>query len=101
MLHTRQQLITWLEHNITDPILSDALEWGRIINLGGFDPLPTSKNPGWIMKLVSRYGRTFYLAVAVDKKSWELYWFRLKEVDWTNWVGENATNKLYRGDEKK
>jgi hypothetical protein len=98
MLHTRQELINWIHQNVTDPVIQHLLEWGRVENLGGFDPLPTSKNPGWVVKITSRSGRVWFVAVGV--KNYQLYWFRLKEVDWGNWVGENAKNELYRGDKR-
>ena len=99
MLHTRNELITWLYKNITDPILQQAMEWGRIENLGGFRPLPTSKNPGWIVRITSKRGRVFAVAVGVD--NFKLYWFRLKEesIDWSLWIGEDAESELFRGDE--
>jgi len=98
LLHTRTELITWLSRNITDPILREAIEWGRIENLGGFRPLPTSKNPGWVVRVTSKRGRVHVIAVGV--KNFKLYWFRLKEemIDWSRWIGADAENELYRGD---
>lgn len=99
MIHTRTELLQWVRKNVTDPVLQRAIEWGRIENLGGFRPLPTSKNPGWIVHITSSRGRVYIIAVGV--KNFGLYWFRLKEesVDWSTWIGGESEDELYRGDE--
>lgn len=96
-IHTRAELIQWIRKNVIDPVLQNAMEWGRIENLGGFRPLPTSNRPGWIVRMTSNRGKVYYVAVAVNH--FGLYWFRLKKVDWSLWAGDRAKDELYRGDD--
>jgi len=98
VLHNRTELITWIRANVDDPAIQNALEWGAVKNLGGFRPLPTSKNPGWVVRVTSKRGHVHVIAVGV--KGFRLYWFRLKEemIDWSRWIGAEAENELYRGD---
>lgn len=99
MLHTRSELIQWVRNNVTDPVLQRAMEWGRIENLGGFRPLPTSRNPGWVVRITSSRGKSYNIAVGV--RNFGLYWFRLPELlesDWESWIGKESGDELYRGD---
>jgi len=96
MIHSRTELIQWVRKNVTDLVLQNAMEWGQIQNLGGFWPLPTSSRPGWIVRITTGRNRTYHIAIGV--KDFGLYWFRLKEVDWSTWAGHRTTNELYRGD---
>lgn len=81
MIHTRDQLIDWLNQNVTDLILQQALQHGRIEVLGGYyAPLPTSKNSGWLVHLVGPYGHCYLIAVAEDRTQLgRFYWFRLAQ----------------------
>jgi len=91
-------LIEWIKNNVTDRVLLNALDRGTVEVLGGFDPLPTSTNPGWMVRLQSPFGPTHLIAVAWDTVNFRLYWFRAPDVPWENWMGRNTENRLYRGD---
>lgn len=95
MIHTKDQLCKWIEENVTDHVLQQAFERGRIEVVGGvFAPLPTSKNNGWLVNLIGPYGDCYLIAVAEDRKRLgRYYWFRLAQGKefWSNrvdYVGE-------------
>jgi len=90
MIHFRskENVINWLIDNCPRPAIKRALVDGRIEFLGGFDPIPPSILPGWIVKATSIYGKkNWYVAIlANDIKHY--YEIRIiKSVPWKNWVG--------------
>lgn len=97
MIHHRQQLINWLLKNVTDRVILNAIESGRIENCGGFNPLPTTDLPGWIIVITSGRNRVYNIAIVIDK--FKLRWFRVKNIPWSDWVGDIATSEVYQGDE--
>lgn len=98
MLHTRSELIGWIKKNVQDRVLSNAIEQGNVEVLGGFEPLPTSTNPGWIVRVNSPFGATHLIAVAWDVARFRLYWFRAPRVRWSDWAGHKSDNPLFAGD---
>ena len=99
MIHHRQQLINWVTKNINDPVIQRALEWGRVENCGGFNPLSETSSgilPGWIVAVTSVRNKTYYIAVVLDQ--YEMRWHRLKQVPWCHWVGDKSSNPVYQGD---
>jgi len=98
MIHTRQQLLSWLGKNIDDVVLQLVLESGDVEVLGGFRPLPTSHNGGWLVVMTYR-GNTHLVAVAEDRKHLgRFYWFRAPYVPWQYWQGNETNNPLFQGD---
>jgi len=94
MVHHRQQLLNWLSKNLQDRVLLNALEYGTVELLGGFNKLPGSSTPGWIVKLITANGKKHFVAIASNP----LCWFRIKSVPWKNWDGDRSSNPLYQGD---
>ena len=81
MIHTRNQLIDWIEHNVDDRVIVNAMLDGVVEVLGGFSPLPTSANAGWLVKVVTRNHVVHLIAVAEDRSQLgRLYWFRAPRV---------------------
>ena len=106
MFHNRQHLFQWLNDNLTnltDRVLHNLLQGGGQTELlGGFDPLPGSKGPGWIVKLTSyRTGQTYYVCIGVSELTGQPRWWRTEaeKVCWQDWGGEKSKNPLYRGDD--
>lgn len=95
MIHTRQQLIDWLKSNVSDRVLKTALEAGSIWLVGGFDPLPASASPGWIIQLKCR-GKEYLVGVAVAEVTGEPRWYRAPFIPWANYAG--GSSPLYAGD---
>ena len=101
MIHTRSQLLDWIKQHVNDRVLKLAIERGSVEVLGGFEPLPTSANPGWLVQVTSSYGHTYLIAVASDPTTYGEYWFQAPRVPWANWIGHKSTNPLYQGDHPK
>jgi len=102
MIHTRQQLIEWIEENVTDRTLQCAMNRGDLEVLGGFNPLPTSANPGWIIQ-IKTVCATYLVAVAHDQSNLgRFYWFNAPHVPWQNWTGHkwigDKGHELEKGD---
>ncbi|HUW45797.1 MAG TPA: hypothetical protein VMW50_08375 [Dehalococcoidia bacterium] len=100
MIRTRKQLINWIEEHGPRPCIRRAIREGQPIeHLGGFVPaIPGKFSPGWIVRVTSRFGKTWDVGV------WYSGWTRnslvtdvLKDIPWENWVG-NKPNNLYSGD---
>jgi len=75
------------------------MESGRIENYGGFNPLPTTNLPGWIVAVTSGRNKTYNIAVVADT-NFTMRWFRVKDVPWPDWVGDTAKVAVYQGDNK-
>lgn len=96
MIHTRRQLVDWLVANVGDRVLQNALQRDEVVNLGGFAPLPTSHNYGWLV----RAGSHTYIAVAEDRRRLgRFYWFRAPGPTWETWIGDTSTEEVFRGDD--
>lgn len=97
MIHHRQQLINFLEQNVTDRVLQKAMNWGQIEFLGGFNPLFGSLL-GWCVSITSYRGTTYNIGIIEDVNIGKLRWFRLTKIPWENWDGDRSEDKLYQGD---
>ncbi len=98
MLHTRSELIEWIKQNVNDRVLLNVIDRGSVEVLGGFNPLPTSTNPGWMVRIKSPFGQAYLIAVAWDTVNFRLYWFRAPNIPWGQWAGHLSNNPLYTGD---
>jgi len=98
VIHTRQQLIDWLYENVDDCLILLAMNSGDLEVLGGFDPLPASSNPGWLIQVTSGTGRVHYIAIAQRRDQLgRFYWFRAPRVEWSRWMGD-VGDRLAQGD---
>lgn len=100
MIHCRQHLISWLLKNVTDRVLCNVLESGRVENLGVFDPLPTSDQMGFLVRITSVHNTTYIIAVVIGPCN-KYRWFQVKEFSWMDWRGDRTMTELYRGDKPK
>lgn len=95
---SKTHIILWLENNCSRKAIVRALYEGVVEFYGGFNPVPPTKHPGWIMRVTSAHGRTFYVAViCYDHR----YGIRiLRDVPWNFWIGSTAKNRtaLMNGD---
>lgn len=95
MIHTRSALIDWIKKNVNDRVLTNALDTGDVWLVGGFNPLPASSAPGWLIRLRSRT-RGYFLAIAIDEVLGRLRCYRAPYISWETYTG--GTNPLYAGD---
>jgi len=97
---SRTHVILWLEKNCSRKAITRALYEGQVEFFGGFNPIPPTTQPGWIMRVTSAHGRTWYVAIiCYDRR----YGIRiLKDVPWDKWHGTDSRGvfgpSLYRGD---
>ncbi len=92
---TRDQMINHIQANLMHTTAASAVREGAVEWLGGFDKVFPTEGPGWILKAVSRFNKTWYVGVTPDGK----FGVRVNlvpEVPWEHWAGGN--NELYSGD---
>lgn len=107
MIHfqTENDIIDWLIDNCPRPAIVRALEQGKVEYLGGFNPIPPSALPGWILKITSIYETQWNVAVLANEITHRYEIRIIKSVPWKNWVGTDHLNnhkkfriKLFSGD---
>ena len=82
---SRTHIILWLAETCPRKAIVRALSEGSVEFFGGFNPVPPTSDPGWIMRVTSIYGKTWYVAVIAHR---DHYGIRiLKDVPWGCWVG--------------
>jgi len=103
MIHfqSKENIIDWLIDNCPRPAIERALIDGRVEFLGGFDQIPPSTLPGWIVRVVSIYSKQWNVAILANNIK-HIYEIRIiKSIPWKNWMGELngiMRNKLFSGD---
>jgi len=80
-----------------------AIQDDRADVLGGFRTIPPFGLPGWILRVRSRHGRTWLLAVMVDEVKHVYTASFVDEVPWLEWVGRTDRKgwSPYDGDHPK
>lgn len=100
MIHfqSKENIIDWLIENCPRPAIVRALEQGKIEYLGGFDPIPPSTLPGWIIKVISIHDKQWNIAILANdiKHGYEIR--IIKTIPWKNWIGTDylANHKSFR-----
>lgn len=85
---SRLHIISWLAETCPRKAIVRALNEGQVEFFGGFNPVPPTIHPGWIMRMTSVYDKTWYVAVICYGNR---YGIRiLRDVPWSNWCGTNA-----------
>ena len=97
---SRLHIVSWLEDTCPRPAIVRALNEGQVEFFGGFNPVPPTTDPGWIICVTSVYGRIWYVAVIAYR---DHYGIRiLRDVPWDKWYGTDSRGifgpPLYRGD---
>jgi hypothetical protein len=82
MLRDKEQLIKWLiTATQEDIVIRTALRTGRVEHLGVFSPLPSSERRGWAVRITTKHGHKYHLAVPMNQFNEPCYWY---EVDNAN-----------------
>ena len=87
MIHfqSKTHIILWLEQNCSRMAIVRALYEGQVEFFGGFNPIPPTTYPGWIIRVTSAHDRIWYVAVIAYQNR---YGIRvLRDVPWGNWCG--------------
>jgi hypothetical protein len=94
--HNRTTLLDWLEDNAPTPSLKRALLSGLpVAVLGGFNPLPDSNRPGFIVRAISKTGKVYHVAVTVPEFG-DPNAYMINYIDWKSYTG--GKHPLYAGD---
>lgn len=96
---SRTHIILWLENHCSRQAIMRALYEGQLEFFGGFNPIPPTTHPGWIMRVTSAHNKVFYVAVIAYPNR---YGIRiLKDVPWDKWAGSTTKNRtvLMNGDD--
>ncbi len=90
--------MAWLEKNAPRKAIANAMIDGTIELLGFFNPIPQNRSMGmgWIIKITSKRGMFWNVAVAISKFKPKYRAYTTKEVQWENYVGGNTL--LFAGD---
>ncbi len=88
----------WLEKNCSRKAIVRALATeGEIEFLGGFNPIPPTSHPGWIVQVTSEHDKVWYVAVIAYQNRYSIR--ILNKVPWKNWIGDfPGTPSLMNGD---
>ena len=103
MIHCRSHLINWLIKATEDDVLlyNAFRESGtRVGLLGTFDPLPGSKEPGWLVRVTTCRGRVDLIAIVKDYLGRPDRWYNAPEPDWDTWLGP-SDDVLIGGDDTR
>lgn len=99
-IRTRNGLIKWLEENAPRRAIARAMQEGQVEVCGGFKQIPPSLSPGWIVKIISKFNKTWYVIIQkIRTANPDTYriWMR-GGIPWKFWIGDQSNNKLYQGD---
>lgn len=103
-IRTRSDLIKWLENNAPRRAIARALQEGQVEHLGGFEHIPPSTLPGWIVKVTSVHNKMWRVVVLANDTKHRYESRIIESVPWKNWSGtnfwsdESFRDKLFSGD---
>jgi len=102
---SRLHIVSWLEKTCPRKAVVRALSEGQVEFYGGFNPVPPTEHPGWIIRVTSVYGKTWYVAVIAYR---DHYGIRiLRDVPWEKWIGtvfwndDEFRTQMFSGDHPK
>lgn len=98
IIRTRDDLLSWLDEHAPSASFRRALQEGQIQNLGFFEQVPRSSHKGWIIKVITRFGKMLYVAVIQDRHTFRYRCYELENLFGAIYKG--GTTILYKGDEK-
>ena len=99
MIHSRSHLIRHIQSCPLRKCILRAMDdpFGKVENLGGFVVIPPGVLNGFIVAVTSRYGKAWYVVTTIDFQQNTIVRV-IDEVPWHKWVGDQAVNELYTGD---
>jgi hypothetical protein len=85
---TRTQLIEIAREIVPSRQIKRALQEGKVVVLGGFNPIPRTQRPGWVIVARSRHGRSWLVAVIPDDLRHEYRYGVFDKISAADWVGK-------------
>ena len=90
MIHFRSKsdIIRWLEKHCPRKAIVRSLNNAEL--LGGFDPIPPTTRPGWIVRVTSIFDeKRQWIVAIISRKDIPTCEIRiLNKVPWKNWIGQ-------------
>ena len=100
MIHFRNKndILVWLETHCPRKAIVRSLSQNGAELLGGFDPIPPSGRPGWIVRIRSAYGKVWLVAVIPNSRKTDYEIHILHKVPWKHYIGCEDSGCIYGGD---
>ncbi len=101
ILHTRTQLMNWLEENAPTASIRRAVGEGSVEFLGWFEKIPGSIHPGWIVKVISTITGIVWNVVtrsAPFNDQGFHAWMLIEDIPWAFWNPTDSVNPFLWGD---
>jgi hypothetical protein len=77
----------------------EALSTGRTEVLGGFERIPPSDKPGWIIIVTSRRGTVWNVVITAHENPPRFTTWIVQRIPWEHWVGRTDRDPtVYDGD---
>lgn len=95
-ISTRTDLIEFIRSTAPLKAVRRAMDDGGYEVLGGFAALPPHVLPGFIVKVTSKHGKVWPVAVAINEHKHQYEVYILDNIPWSMWDG--GTLPIYRGD---
>jgi hypothetical protein len=93
-------MIRWLRKQPLRRAVLRALDQGTVELLGGFRRIPPGSSPGFILKVVSKHGTIYTVAIKPRNRSEWYAYCMIEPIPWTDWDGREGRTPptLYEGD---
>lgn len=99
---TRHDLISYIAENPPRRAVARAIIEGSVRVLGGFQIIPPSLDPGWIVSIMSKHNRVWHVVVSVNEITHRYRVWIIDKVPWAEWSGTLGRNHpVYDGDEPR
>lgn len=97
-IRSRDELTALVARHAPTNACASAMREKRAVVLGGFAAPGTF--PCWIVRVESKRGTIWYVAVDVDEENYRMRIRYLGSVPWQNWIGSSTGSRpLIDGDE--
>ncbi len=108
-LRTRNEIMAWLEEHAPYPSIRRAVVEGTTELLGVFNKMSPTGTTAWIVKVISKYDKVWYVAIIPDSFHHCFRCHATNEPSWEYWAGdlpnlnqhivnEKLDTPLYMGD---
>lgn len=95
---SKNDILSWLETHCPRKAIVRSLSQNGAELLGGFDPIPSSGRPGWIVRIRSAYGKVWLVAIIPNSRQADYEIRILQRVPWEHYVGCKDRDCIYSGD---
>lgn len=100
-IRTRTELVLFARDHCGSYACKRAFLTGNVTVLGGFQVIPPGTDPGWVLCVKSRHGRTWLLAITTDDIKHCYHIRQIQKIPWSQWGGDFHAppgQSIYSGD---